>query len=96
MTDAAVRENIHPKRPATSKRTPSGGAPAAPHTAEEAHEPRIDIDAVTDLLLGTWGETRREAREMIKDPAFWRIDGQPMSEHRERVLSQLRLLVERG
>lgn len=94
MTDAAVRENIHPKRPATSKRTPSGGAPAAPHSAEEAHEPRIDIDAVTDLLLGTWGETRREAREMIKDPAFWRIDGQPMSEHRERVLSQLRLLVE--
>jgi hypothetical protein len=27
LTDAAVRENIHPKRPATSKRTPSGRRP---------------------------------------------------------------------
>lgn len=94
MTDAAVRSNIHPKKPSTNKRTPAGGAPTAAHSADEAHEPRIDIDAVTDLLLGTWAETRREARELIKDPAFWRIEGQPMSEHRERVLGQMRLLVE--
>jgi acyl-CoA oxidase len=33
---------------------------------------------------------------MIKDPAFWRIDGQPMAEHRERTLTQLHLLVEHG
>ncbi|MDQ7876715.1 acyl-CoA dehydrogenase [Microbacterium sp. QXD-8] len=92
MADAAVRT----KKPATSKRTPAGGAPTAPHTAAEASEPRIDIAAVTDLLLGTWSDTRREAREMIKDPAFWRIDGQPMPEHRERVLTQLHLLVEHG
>ena len=92
MADAAVRT----KKPATSKRTPAGGAPTAPHTAAEASEPRIDVAAVTDLLLGTWGETRREAREMIKDPAFWRIDGLPMAEHRERVLTQLHLLVEHG
>jgi acyl-CoA oxidase len=92
MADAAVRT----KKPATSKRTPAGGAPTAAHTAAQAHEPRIDIAAVTDLLLGTWGDTRRTAREMIKDPAFWRIDGQPMAEHRERVLTQLHLLVEHG
>ncbi|GAA5212073.1 acyl-CoA dehydrogenase [Microbacterium kyungheense] len=92
MADAAVRS----KKPAVHKHTPAGGAPTAPHTAAEASEPRIHIDAVTDLLLGTWAETRREAREMIKDPAFWRIDGQPMPEHRERVLSQLHLLVEHG
>jgi acyl-CoA oxidase len=92
MADAAVRT----KKPATSKRTPAGGAPTAPHTAAEASEPRIDVAAVTDLLLGTWGETRREAREMIKDPAFWRIEGQSMPEHRERVLTQLHLLVEHG
>ena len=92
MADAAVRT----KKPATSKRTPAGGAPTAPHTAAEASEPRIDIAAVTDLLLGTWGDTRREAREMIKDPAFWRVDGQSMAEHRERVLTQLHLLVEHG
>jgi acyl-CoA oxidase len=92
MADAAVRS----KKPAVHKHTPAGGAPTAPHTAAEASEPRIDVNAVTDLLLGTWAHTRREAREMIKDPAFWRIDGLPMPEHRERVLSQLHLLVEHG
>ena len=89
MTDAAVR----PKTPATSKRTPAGGAPTAPHTAEQAHEARIDIAAVTDLLLGTWADTRREAREMVKDPALWRVDGLSMADHRERVLEQLRIVV---
>ncbi|MFY9713105.1 MAG: acyl-CoA dehydrogenase, partial [Microbacterium sp.] len=34
--------------------------------------------------------------EMIKDPAFWRKDELGMDEHRERVLSQLHLLVENG
>ncbi|GAA3635893.1 acyl-CoA dehydrogenase [Microbacterium awajiense] len=92
MADATVRID----NPAADSRTPAGGAPTAAHTAEEASEPRIDIERVTDLLLGTWADTRREAREMIKDPAFWRIDGQPMPEHRERVLSQLHLLVEHG
>jgi acyl-CoA oxidase len=92
MADAAVRS----PKPATSKRTPAGGAPTAAHTAAEASEPRIDIDAVTDLLLGTWADTRRQAREMIKDPAFWRIEGLPMPEHRERVLTQLHLLVQHG
>lgn len=89
MTDATVR-------PATSRRTPAGGAPTAPHTAAEASEPRIDVDAVTDLLLGTWASTRREVRELIKDPAFWRVEGMPMAEHRERVLAQLHLLVDNG
>ncbi|MEV8267421.1 acyl-CoA dehydrogenase [Microbacterium sp. NPDC076911] len=92
MSDTAVRSST----PAKSKRTPAGGAPTAAHTAEEASEPRIEIDAVTDLLLGTWADTRREAREMIKDPAFWRIEGQPMAEHRERVLEQMHLLVPHG
>ena len=92
MADAAVRS----RKPATNKRTPAGGAPTAPHSAAEASDPRIDIAAVTDLLLGTWAETRREAREMIKDSAFWKIEGQLMAEHRERTLTQLHLLVEHG
>lgn len=91
-----MADAVRTKKPAVHKRTPAGGAPTAPHTAEEASEPRIDVAAVTDLLLGTWAETRRTAREMIKDPAFWRIEGQPMPEHRERVLTQLHLLVEHG
>ena len=59
-----------------------------------AHEPQLDVSRVTDLLLGTWADTRREAREMIKDPAFWRDDSLGKDEHRERVLSQLHLLVQ--
>ncbi len=92
MADAVIRS----RKPATSKRTPAGGAPTAPHSAAEAAEPRIQVDAVTDMLLGTWGDTRRKAREMIKDPAFWRVDGLSVDDHRERVLSQLHLLVENG
>lgn len=92
MADAAVRT----KKPATSKRTPAGGAPTAAHTPEEASEARIDTSLVNDLLLGTWADTRREAREAIKDPAFWRVEGMPMPEHRERVLAQLHALVDAG
>src|SRR6478736_6716230 len=92
MADAAVR----PKKPATSRRTPAGGAPTAAHTAAEASEARIDVAQVTDALLGTWAHTRREARAVIKDPAFWRVDGMPMAEHRERVLAQLHALVDAG
>ncbi|WP_159501181.1 acyl-CoA dehydrogenase [Microbacterium sp. 18062] len=92
MADAVVRT----KKPATSPRTPAGGAPTAAHSAAEASEPRIHVSEVTDLLLGTWGSTRREAREMIKDPAFWRIEGQSVAEQRERVLGQLHLIVEKG
>lgn len=90
MADAAVR----PTTPSTETRTPAGGAPTAAHTAAEASEARIDVERVTDMLLGTWGHIRRAAREMLKDPAFWRVDGLSMDEHRERVLSQLHLLVE--
>ncbi|MFS0866160.1 acyl-CoA dehydrogenase [Microbacterium sp. 179-B 1A2 NHS] len=92
MTDTVAR----PKTPATDRRTPAGGAPTAAHTPAEAHEARIDVDAVGSMLLGTWADTRREAREMIKDPAFWRIDGQSVADHRERVMGQVRLLAQNG
>ncbi|UYO96700.1 acyl-CoA dehydrogenase family protein [Microbacterium sp. M28] len=70
-------------------------AAVRPQAASGAsNAPRIDIDRVNELLLGTWADTRREAREMIKDSAFWRKDELGKDEHRERVLSQLHLLVE--
>ena len=90
MADVAVRSST----PAEDKRTPEGGAPTAPHTADEAHEARIDVPAVTNALLGTWRETRREVRELIKDPVFWQEPGHSMAEHRARVLEQLHLLVD--
>lgn len=67
---------------------------ASTPAAGDADAHRIDVEAVGDLLLGTWADTRRQAREMIKDPAFWRDDSLAKDEHRERVLSQLHLLVQ--
>jgi len=61
----------------------------------EASTARIDVADVTNRLLGTWADVRREAREMVKDPAFWRDDELARDAHRERVLEQLRLLVEK-
>ncbi|MGF3057493.1 acyl-CoA dehydrogenase [Microbacterium sp. YY-01] len=68
----------------------------APTPTEDSPESnlRIDVDAVGEQLMGTWADVRRQAREMIKDPAFWRDDSLGMDEHRERVLTQLHLLVE--
>jgi len=63
-------------------------------TAASAPETGIDVARVNELLMGTWAHTRREARELIKDPAFWRDDSLGKDEHRERVLTQLHLLVE--
>ncbi|MGQ7311253.1 acyl-CoA dehydrogenase family protein [Microbacterium arabinogalactanolyticum] len=63
-------------------------------TAASAPEAGIDVARVNELLMGTWAHTRREARELIKDPAFWRDDSLGKDEHRERALTQLHLLVE--
>ncbi|MDR6866526.1 acyl-CoA oxidase [Microbacterium resistens] len=60
----------------------------------DASVPQIDTALVGDLLMGTWADTRRQARELIKDSAFWRDDSLGKDEHRERVLTQMHLLVE--
>lgn len=69
---------------------PSTTSPESAATAA----PRIDVSAVNDALMGTWADIRRQARQMVKDPAFWRDDALGKDEHRERVLSQLHLLVQ--
>ncbi|MDR2998668.1 MAG: acyl-CoA dehydrogenase family protein [Microbacterium sp.] len=56
--------------------------------------PQIDVDRLNELLMGSWADTRRESRELIKDSAFWRDDSLGKDEHRERVLTQMHLLVE--
>lgn len=59
---------------------------------------RLNIDkaAVADALYGKWKKERLEGRALASDPRFQTIAGQPMTEHRERVLEQLGLLVEAG
>lgn len=58
-----------------------------------AEEPRINVEELNNQLLGTWADVRRKSREMIKDPALWKVDGLTIDDHRARVLEQLHLLV---
>ncbi len=65
--------------------------PAARPTASD-ESARVDVTALENLLLGQYAQLRREARAITADPDFQKIEGQPMAEHRERVLAQLRRL----
>jgi acyl-CoA oxidase len=54
----------------------------------------IDVAALGEKLLGRWKDVRLASRELMKRDAFHQIPGQSMAEHRERVLGQLKLLVD--
>ncbi|GIG23920.1 acyl-CoA dehydrogenase [Cellulomonas denverensis] len=57
---------------------------------------RVDVPALTGVLLGRYGDLRRDARELLTQERFWRIEGQPVADHRARVLDQLRTLAAEG
>jgi acyl-CoA oxidase len=59
-------------------------------------EPAVDVRALEDLLLGRWADIRRQARAFLEDPRFHRVEGQSMTEHREHVMNQVRLLAREG
>ncbi|MFF2275676.1 acyl-CoA dehydrogenase [Agromyces sp. NPDC058126] len=89
--------------PRTAKQTPAPTRAAAPTptTASkpadtEASSPRIDVASLGRQLLGTWPEVRLAARERAAQPELQRIEGLSMAEHRERVLGQLKILVDQG
>lgn len=89
--------------PRTSKQSPAPARAAAPTpqapaktAGAAASGPRIDVASLGRQLLGTWPDIRIAARERAAMPELQRIEGQSMAEHRERVLGQLKLLVEQG
>jgi len=55
---------------------------------------RVDVAALGEALLGRWKDVRLASRELMKRDDFHQIPGQSMAEHRERVLGQLKLLVD--
>ncbi|GAA1759462.1 acyl-CoA dehydrogenase family protein [Agromyces humatus] len=79
-----------PARPATSAPVPT------PANGDAASHAKIDVASLGRQLLGTWADLRLVARERAAQPDMQRIDGQSMAEHRERVLGQLKALVEQG
>src|SRR5215207_1578311 len=67
-----------------------------PTAIEPSAAPVVDVAALGRQLLGTWADIRIAARERSARPDLQRIEGQTMAEHRERVLGQLKILVEDG
>ncbi len=65
-------------------------------SAIETSALNVDVAALGEQLLGRWADARRRSREFMKNPAMWRDPALGMDEHRERVLGQLKLLVENG
>lgn len=102
MVDTASRtRKTSGERPATTvPATPAPDAVAAPIPAPPAAaapaSPKVDVAALGRQLLGTWPDIRLAARERAAHPDLQRIEGQTMAEHRERVLGQLKILVEQG
>ncbi len=75
--------------------------PAAPAATSVPSAPvpddiTVDVAALGEQLLGRWADARRHSRELVARPEFQRLPHLGMDEHRERVLGQLKLLVENG
>ena len=64
--------------------------------APDAGDLEVDSAALGEFLLGRYAEIRRRARKVCESPDMWKIEGQPMPEHRERVFGQLKGLVKAG
>lgn len=53
----------------------------------------VDTRALEEVLLGDWADTRRVARDVLKDSQFHKIDGLTTHEQRERAMTQMHALV---
>jgi len=94
--DAKVEATTDATVPATPAREASAAPIPAPASGARPAGPRIDVASLGHQLLGTWADIRLEARKRAGSPELQRIEGQSMDEHRERVLGQLKILVEQG
>ncbi|WP_029069455.1 acyl-CoA dehydrogenase [Jonesia quinghaiensis] len=62
-------------------------------TQAGTHAPTINHDYLAEHLLGRWADLRKVARNLARDERLIRDPHLPMDEHRERVLEQLKILV---
>lgn len=81
----------------TSLRPETTDSEAVADEATRAAEAgRIDVAELSAKLLGSWPDARSAARRLTARPEFHRIEGQTLTEHRDTVFGQLKLLVENG
>ncbi len=76
-------------------------APSVPVTSVAATSNRTDSTAIDtawlgEYLLGTWAEARHHSRVLMAEPEFHRQEGLTLAQQRQRVFTQLGLLVEKG
>ncbi|MDQ0261185.1 acyl-CoA dehydrogenase [Sinomonas atrocyanea] len=72
----------------------SPSAEAETDVADLEQSPKIDVAALGELLLGTWADVRKQARELAARPELHKLEGLTHTEHRERVFGQLKYLVD--
>ena len=88
-----------PTAPGNPAADPGAAATHTPNTSGTLADPPAALTAVVDVaalgqhLLGRWAEVRRTSRALAARPEMRRIEGLSMAEHRERVLTQLHILV---
>ena len=66
---------------------PASTTPTGPIPVPADGSPRLDVERVSEALLGRWAETRRTARERAARPELHRPVDASVAEHRERVFS---------
>lgn len=65
-------------------------------SATDGRPAEVNVPLLRDALLGRWRDIKLSARELTKRPELHKVEGMPYGQHRERVLEQLKLLVEVG
>ncbi|GAA1831243.1 acyl-CoA dehydrogenase [Agromyces salentinus] len=95
-TDAKTETTARATVPARPARDAADAPIQAPPAPARPTAPRIDVESLGRQLLGTWADIRLEARTRAAHPDLQRIEGQSKEEHRERVLGQLKILVDQG
>ncbi len=88
----AARDTQRGDGAATSTSIPAAGVtPPMPEG-----EVRVDVADLSHQLLGRWADLRAKARATAGEERFQRIEGLSLTEHRERVMDQVKQLVEIG
>ncbi|MEC3852487.1 acyl-CoA dehydrogenase family protein [Paenarthrobacter ureafaciens] len=71
-----------------------GSTSAAADGAKVAVEPRVDVAALGEQLLGRWADIRLHARDLAGREVVQKVEGLTHTEHRSRVFGQLKYLVD--
>ncbi|QKJ24658.1 acyl-CoA dehydrogenase family protein [Aquiluna borgnonia] len=57
---------------------------------------QIEVAELGERILGRWAEVRRHTRGLIESEKLFKVEGEPLEKHRERVLKNLKTLVANG